>query len=221
MKFPVIEIISTSVAIHRMNGGFVKTHSFREEDSEKTPNSKLLYSYFLDSKKKPNVTVTQEDTNKAMEIIEYLKGLGFKAIERKLTDFESNVLKLVTAEEISKDKIGIAASLPKVYQNKLDQDTWSIRENELANQSDFEGELHKRGNFELTVENVRYIASVGSTLFCTCSSKGNIIKFFNDNERKIKVGDKIHVTGYIKSHEESKYHGGKETMINRIKYCDK
>jgi len=35
------------------------------------------------------------------------------------------------------------------------------------------------------------------------------------------VGDKIHVTGYIKSHEESKYHGGKETMINRIKYCDK
>ena len=218
MQFKVIDVISAAVAINRFNGGFVKSSDM---SSDKKPNSKLLYSYFLDSANKPDVVVTNEDVNFAMEIIEYLKGLGFKAIERKLTDFESNVLKLITAEETGKDKIGIAASLPKVYQNKIDQDTWSTRENELASNSQFEGTLHKRHNFELTVENVRYIASVGSSLFCTSSANRNIVKFFNNNDHNFKVGDKINVTGYVKSQEESKYHGGKETMINRIKYCDK
>ena len=218
MEFKVLDIVSAAVAISRFNGGFVK---FSENMSDKRPNSKLLYSFFLDSENKPDVEVNNEDTAQALEIIEYLKGLGFKAIERKLTDFESNVLKLITSETAGKDKIGIAASLPKVYQNKLDQDTWSERENILATQSEFEGPLHQRHNFTLTVENVRYIASVGSTLFCTSSDNGNIVKFFAPNEKELVTGDKINVTGYIKSQEESRYHGGKETMINRIKYCDK
>lgn len=218
MEFKVLDIVSAAVAISRFNGGFVKSS---DNMSDKRPNSKLLYSFFLDSENKPDVEVNNEDTAQALEIIEYLKGLGFKAIERKLTDFESNVLKLITSETAGKDKIGIAASLPKVYQNKLDQDTWSERENILATQSEFEGPLHQRHNFTLTVENVRYIASVGSTLFCTSSDNGNIVKFFAPNEKELVTGDKINVTGYIKSQEESRYHGGKETMINRIKYCDK
>lgn len=219
MKFPVLEIVSAAVAIHRFNGGFIKSSSM---PGDKQPNSKLLYSFFLDSNNKPDVAINEQDTKTALEIIEYLKGLGFKAIERKLTDFESNVLKLITAEEAGKESIGIAASLPKVYQNKVDQDAWTDRETELADNSDYEGVLHKRGNFVLTIENIRYIPSTGSHLFCTASENNNIVKFFSDNHRSdLKVGDVIHVAGYIKSHQVSQYHGGKETMINRIKYADK
>lgn len=219
MKFPVLEVISAAVAIHKFNGGFVKSSDISDD---KKPNSKLLYSYFLDSNNKPDITVGSDDVTEALSIIDYLKGLGFKAIERKLTDFESNVLKLITAEEIGKESIGIAASLPKVYQNKMDQDVWTDRERELADSSEYEGELHKRGNFVLTVENIRFIPNTGSHLFCTCSEHGNIVKFFSDNHSSdLKVGDVIHVAGYIKSHQVSNYHGGKETMINRIKYADK
>ena len=83
-------------------------------------NSDLLYDHFY--REKFFLSITEEDREMARTIIDYLKGLSFKAIERELTDFERNVLKLVTGENIEKDKIGIASSLPKVYYNKIEDE---------------------------------------------------------------------------------------------------
>jgi hypothetical protein len=220
------EVISASCAVHRKNGGFVKTSDPRVSQGL-APNSKLMYDFLLgtyDENSRKNIRkliqVNESDIERARDIIEYLKGLSFKALERNLTSFESNVLKLVTSHEISKEQIGIAASLPKVYENKLDQDRWADRESELARSSEFVGELRKRCEFnDLVVENVRHIASVGSNLVC-CSKDDNIIKFFNANDNRLTgdaVGAKINLVAYVKAHQVSKYHGGKETMVNRVK----
>lgn len=220
--FLVEEVISAACSAHRLNNGFIKSQAFDMKEGQ-VPNSKLLYRHFLgafDKKQNKNVrqllTITDADKNLAAEIIDYLKGLSFKAMERDLTDFESNVLKLVSADSIDKSQIGIASSLPKVYYNKQKQDDWATREQDLARKSEYVGTVGKRSNFFVKVENIRHISSVGSNLYCTTvRDTSNIVKFFGNAD--INVGDTVELGAYVKGQTVSDYHGGKETMVNRIK----
>jgi hypothetical protein len=220
--YPVLEVLTASCAVHRTNKGFVKSADARPEDGI-IANSTFLYSHFLgihdkatNTNVRQEVETTPDDVAGAELIIDYLKGLTFKAMERDLTDFEKNVLKLVSADAVGKDKIGIAASLPKVFQNKLDSDKWSVRENELSATSEYVGTVGKRDNLNVVIENVRYIASVGSKLFCASVDGKHIVKFFN-NDISQQVGETLAIGAYVKQHSISKYHHGKETMVNRIK----
>ena len=223
--FTVNEVLSAACAVHRINKGFIKSADARPEEG-KLANSSFLYNHFLGTfdkasgeNKRNLVEILPVDSQQAEAIIDYLKGLTFKAMERDLTDFDKNVLKLVSSDSIGKDRIGIAASLPKVYANKLDSDVWAEREGALSDVSEYVGTVGKRNNLTLKVENIRYISSVGSKLFCASADDKNIVKFFN-NDIESKVGDIVTIGAYIKSHSISKYHHGKETMVNRIKVLD-
>ena len=177
-------------------------------------NSRMLYDHFFGTEQ---LDITEADRFQAIDVIDYLQGLSFKAFERNLTDFEQNVLKLVTADVADSSELGIAASLPKVFLNKQDQETWETRERELTFTSDYVGTLHSRCDFDLVIEHIRTIKTTGANLYC-CSVDGqHIVKFFSDDVNWGKVGDRIQVGGYVKSQAVSKYSGGKETMINRIK----
>ena len=216
-KFPIDEVLAVSCAAHRINEGFIKKDQVRfDKKFEKTTcNSDLLYNYFFTDKK---FKVIEQDKTTATEVKEYLAGLSFKALERTLTEFESNVLKLVSSPEIAKDKLGIAASLPKVYLNKVDQDTWTDREMELSRTSEKIGKLHTREKIDATVEFTRYIPRTMSYIV-TCSVKNqHILKFFTD--KKIAPGKVITVEGFVKGQSKGKYHAGFETVINRIKFVE-
>jgi hypothetical protein len=221
--FKTKDVIAVSCAAHRFNGGFLSKDSIRfdKKAEGKRANSDLLYAHFLDPKDLkfknalPKLKVIKEDLAMADDVIDYLKGLSFKAIERKLTDFESNVLSVVNSEHIDKTQLGITSSLPKVYFNKIEQDNWTDRELELSRTSNELGELHTRGTFDAKVEFVRYIPRTMSYLI-TCSVKDqHILKFFH--AKNIKLESQIRVDGYIKSQGKGKFHNGIETIINRIK----
>ena len=147
-KFSTLNVIEVACAAHRKNKGFIKSGM---QDEGVTPNSAMLYSHFLGKLNKEigkheykKLKVTPQDQTTAVEVIDYLTGLSFKALERKLTDFEHNVLSVITSETIGKESIGIAASLPKVYLNKQLQDIWADRENELARVSEYVGKTRER-----------------------------------------------------------------------------
>jgi len=215
--FPLDEVLAVSCAAHRINDGFIKKDQVRfDKKYEKTTcNSDMLYNYFFTDKK---FKVLDEDKTTATEVKEYLAGLSFKALERQLTEFESNVLKLVSSSDIAKDKLGIAASLPKVYLNKVVQDGWTDREMVLSRTSEKIGKLHQREKIIATVEFTRYIPRTMSYIV-TCSVKDqHILKFFTD--KKIDTGTEITVEGFVKSQNKGKYHNGYETVINRIKIHD-
>ena len=212
--FPLDEVLAVSWAAHRINDGFIKKDQVRfDKKYEKTTcNSDMLYNYFFTDKK---FKVLDEDKTTAIEVKEYLSGLSFKALERQLTEFESNVLKLVSSSDIAKDKLGIAASLPKVYLNKVEQDGWTDREMVLSRTSEKIGKLHQREKIIATVEFTRYIPRTMSYIV-TCSVRDqHILKFFTD--KKIDTGTEITVEGFVKSQNKGKYHNGYETVINRIK----
>ena len=215
IEFPTRDVVAVACAIYR-NQGFVKRNDILRgavEEKPKIPNSSILYNHFLNGEK---VEVIDEDITLAEIIIDYLRGLSFKAFERTITDFETNVLMFVIVETVGKDKLGIAASLPNVYQRKLDADAWTLREAQLAETSEFVGALNKRGEFVLTVEHVREIPSTQSFLYTCSEDSKNVVKFFNPG-MIANVGAEINLTAFVKSHAVSKYSNGKETMINRIK----
>ena len=214
MEFPIDEVLAVSCAANRLNKGFIKKDQIRFDKryEGKTCNSDLLYNYFFTDKK---FKVEDEDYTNASEVRDYLQGLSFKALERNLTEFESNVLKLVSANTVAKDKLGIAASLPKVYFNKLDQDTWTDREMELSRTSENLGTLHTRCNFLAKVEFTRYIPRTMSYIITCSVDNKHILKFFSD--KKIETGSEIVIEGFVKAQSKGKYHVGQETIINRIK----
>jgi catabolite regulation protein CreA len=211
-NFLVSDVMAVSCAVQRLNKGFVK----KGEDllDHQKSNSSFLYEHFCEG---TIVTVSDEDKKLGAEVVEYLQGLGFKALERNLSDFERKVLALVTSDTVDKTTLGIAASLPNVYLNKVKSDDWSDRERELGRTSDFVGVESTRCEFVATVEFMRYIPSTGSHLV-TCSVEGkHIVKFFMP-EAKTKVGKTYTLVGFVKPHSTNKHTGFKETMINRIKF---
>ena len=215
IEFPTKDVVAVACAIFRQQG-FIKRNDYQivpEGCEPKKANSSLLYNHFLNSEK---IEFTDADAEEAETIIDYLRGLSFKAFERGLTDFETNVLKFVNAGSVGKDKLGIAASLPNVYKRKLEADNWTSREAELARTSEYVGLLNKRNDFTVKIEHVRSIPSTGSYLYTCSENDKNIVKFFNSS-KIAEPGDEITVAAYVKSHAVSKYSNGKETMINRIK----
>jgi hypothetical protein len=217
MGLQILEVLSASCSAYSKNKGFIKKDQVRFDKKFEgmSSNSDLLYSHFYSQDK---LEVTEKDNDLAVEIIDYLKGLSFKAIERDLTDFEKNVLKLVTTPIVQKDQIGIAASLPKVYLNKLEQDRWTDRENILARTSEKVGTLHQRETFDALVEFVRFIPRTMSYIITCSIDDKHILKFFHD--KKMDVQTKVNVTGFVKSQNKGRFHNGFETIINRVKIND-
>lgn len=211
-QFDIKEVVAVACAVDRVNGFIRKADAYGSSD--KKPNVSFLYEYFCNNKS--FTTVINQDSEMADDIIHYLKGLSFKALERKLTDFESNVLTFVSSESVGKDQLGIAASLPNVYRNKLEADTWTVREADLARTSEFVGEVSKRCEFTAKIENLRFIAKTDSYLVSCSIDDKNILKFFSGNKIGT-VGDVVQIIGFVKSHSISTYSIAKETMINRIK----
>ena len=234
-NIPLVTALELSVAIHDRYGFTSKSTSDRATDTGKQsnldaqgnpiPNSARLYRQLF-----PTANVTESEREKfeikpehvsqAREIRETLQAFSFKAIERSLTNFEQQILSIVNSDTVTHKDLGRIASFPNVYERKISQDAWEERESDLARNSEFVGEELNRAEFDVVIENVRYLSRTESYLICASESGKNIIKFFV-HERKLEgltEGDTIKLQGYVKKQEVSKYHGGSETVINRVKF---
>ena len=213
VEYSVTEVISASCAIQRINEGFIKK-GFDSE--EKKSNSSYLYKHFCEGDK---VEIVDADREQAEEVISYLQGLGFKALERNLTEFEKKVLGFVTSKSTDKSSLGIAASQPNVYLNKVKSDTWTDRERKLGHTSEYQGTQNTRCTFIVKVEFVKYIPATESHLVTTSIDDKHLLKFFKPYGGDMPVvGETYTIAGYVKPHNVNKFTGFKETMINRVKF---
>jgi hypothetical protein len=210
------EVAAAAQAIYD-DQGFLSKTSHEVILNEKTSNGRLLFEHFA---VQPKVTVTDEHRQAANEILQFLEELPLKAIERDLSGYEKEALRVVRKGELSveddRKDLFLIASFPTVCNSMHQQHLWGIREADCARKSEYVGELHKRCGFELTAEFIRKLSN-GSYLYCCTDSDNNLVKFFYDHKQIGKVGDKLKVKGYVKSHSLGKYSGGKETMLNRVR----
>lgn len=233
---PLIKALALSVAIHEKYGfqsksttdhTSITSHKQSNLDGRGNPitNSARLYRQLFPSQKVPpkereHIDVDDYHYAKADNILNMLRGFGFIAIERPLTKFEQIVLDIANRTTITHKELGRVASFPNVYERKISQETWEERESDLARNSEYVGVLQSKIEVDILIENIRYLSRTRSYLICASESGTNIIKFFVSDHKlnNIKQGDTLKISAWIKKQEVSKYHGGKETLLNRVSF---
>jgi hypothetical protein len=219
------ELIAHAVAVDEFQGGkYIKSHEV-DKDKGVESNFKLMLG-LLHTPKDSKVIIDDTHFEMADSIIEYFEGLIFKAMERELSDFEKKITQLIKSDNISlsgrDDRLPIVGSLPNIYRNNVKHDDWAERERSLRKISTFEGELKKRGKFAGEIVMARFMNRSNSMLVAILTADDNIVKFFYDLHRSgshrdmFKEGDNISLSGYVKSHDTSKYSKCKETFLNRV-----
>jgi hypothetical protein len=164
------------------------------------------------------VKITSKDKELAKNITSYFQGLLFKKLSGKISQFNEKVLKVINEERISITEFGLVASLPKAFYNSKKWDKAAEVERDLADVSDYTGTEGKRSNFDLQVVNTRFIPTHDCTIVTCVDEDNNVVKFFtHDFAMNSESGDTFEIAGFVKSHEVSKYTGGRETIINRVK----
>ncbi len=219
------ELIAHAVAVDEFQGGkYIKSHEV-DKDKGVESNFKLMLG-LLHTPKDSKVIKDDTQCEMADSNNENFEGLIYKAMERELSDFEKKITQLIKSDNISlsgrDDRLPIVGSLPNIYRNNVKHDDWAERERSLRKISTFEGELKKRGKFAGEIVMARFMNRSNSMLVAILTADDNIVKFFYDLHRSgshrdmFKEGDNISLSGYVKSHDTSKYSKCKETFLNRV-----
>ncbi len=233
-NIPLMAALQLSVAIHDRYGFTSKStfdhatstgkESNLDGNGRPIANSARLYRQLFPSAKvseenREQFEITPDIIAQAEEIRHTLKAFSFKAIERPLTNFETQVLGIVNSDTVNHKDLGRIASFPNVYERKISQEEWEDREADLAKDSTWVGVPMTKDEFDITIENIRYLSRTDSYLVCA-QERGNIIKFFTDGNKLdgISEGDTCKIACWVKKQEVSKYHQGQETMVNRVKF---
>ncbi len=233
-NIPLMAALQLSVAIHDRYGFTSKStfdhatstgkESNLDGNGRPIANSARLYRQLFPSAKvseenREQFEITPDIIAQAEEIRHTLKAFSFKAIERPLTNFETQVLGIVNSDTVNHKDLGRIASFPNVYERKISQEEWEDREADLAKDSTWVGVPMTKDEFDITIENIRYLSRTDSYLICA-QEQGNIIKFFTDGNKLDgrAEGDTCKIACWVKKQEVSKYHGGQETMVNRVKF---
>ena len=211
-RFDTKIALAVANAIYRKKG-YVKT---TEADYGDRKSNKSLV---LEELAKENPKYAKKDISVADEIIEHYQGLLLFRLGDQQNNFQEAVLSCIANETIRARDIGILASLPHTYTTTLDKEARKAKEEKMASQSSFIGDVKKRNIFDVVVEMVKPLPHKG--LYIVSFMQGNsILKHFtpsNPEDDGIVVGANLQISAYVKDHQVNKYNGGKETIINRIK----
>ena len=162
--------------------------------------------------------ITEESATTADKIIQYYKGLTFKAMGAKINDFEQRVLAVIQSGKVDRRDFGVIASLPKAYFRAVKRDETDALMRKLSIDSVFMGS--EGGDIEgiIRVLNCSFIQRLACHIV-NAELDGNIVCFFTKHGAE-HWGEGCTIKAKVKRHQTSKFHGGKETVLNYVKKVD-
>jgi len=210
--------LKRNVDEHIEEHGYVPGFGKNAERVKVMANRDHMVLAYEDLQEGKEVKITAKDKKLAEDIVTYFKGLLFKQLTGRISDFNEKVLKTINEPVVSIQDFGFVAAFPKTYFNAVKWDKDADHERDLADGSDYSGTLHKRCEFDLELLSTRVLQKHGCSIITCVDAESNVVKFFStDIAIDSKLGDKFKITAYVKDHSVSKYNGGKETVINRVK----
>ncbi len=204
--------LAVANAIYRKSG-YVRT---TEADYNERKSNKTLV---IEELAKENPKHAKKDLAFADEIIEHYQGLLLFKLGETNNNFQEAVLGCIAQNTVKAKDIGIIASLPHTYKTTLDKEARKVKEEQMASNSMFTGDVKKRNVFDVVVEMVKPLPHKGLYIVSFMQGK-NILKHFtpsNPEDDGIVEGASLQISAYVKDHQVNKYNGGKETIVNRIK----
>jgi len=162
--------------------------------------------------------VTQECADIAEQMIQYYKGLTFKAFGAKINDFEQKVLGLINCKLVDRRDIGVIASLPKAYFRSIKRDNTDVLMRKLSTTSVHVGTQGEDVEGTINILNCSFIQRLQCHVV-NAEMNGNIVCFFTKHPAE-HWGETCKIKGKVKRHQTSKFHSGKETVLNYVKKVD-
>jgi hypothetical protein len=156
-------------------------------------------------KGKPRIEISEDNIKEAEKALVWCQTL---AENKKMTDYEYNILQLSQKENVSTNNFGFLCSIIPTYRRAT-----AIKEDG----KDFVGEIKKRYNFKVVVFNVSYVEGYYGlkTIVKMKTEDGNILTWFATNNPTVEVGKDYNIAATIKNHNV--FNGSKETIVTRVK----
>ena len=208
-------VMTFAVSAHFQNGKEYKNYGSKT-------NKSIIQTHLglLDEKRMVFVDyVTEECADIAEQIIQYYKGLTFKAMGNKINDFEQKVLGLINCKLVDQRDIGVIASLPKAYFRAVKRDATDAMMRKLSTTSIHIGTQGEDVEGTINILNCSFIQRLQCHVV-NAEMQGNIVCFFTKHAAE-HWGETCEIKGKVKRHQTSKFHGGKETVLNYVKTVDK
>lgn len=163
----------------------------------------------------PIITPTKEQIELAQKALEWAQSLEDC---EDLNDYLHNIYVLAASGVIEYRNIGYAASIINAYKKEVEKLSYVDAHNQMLARfvnTDYEGDLKKRQEFEVKILESRGLKSMWgfSYLHWAQSTNGNLIVFFFTTQ--LENGKLYTVKGTPQSHEVRD--GAKQTTINRVK----
>jgi hypothetical protein len=159
------------------------------------------------------------DTVVAQDALVWLQGRASTGYASE-SDFERSMRMLtiggyrnVAPGMITKSDFGFVAC---VYAT-MDREANRKKNKKAASNSDYIGSLKKRAEFFVKLVGKTYSDNVGCYIYKVKDRKGNLGVFFSNDSDMANVGECFLAKMTPKRHSVSDYHGGKETVFNRVK----
>jgi len=193
-KFALMDAVVTAVAVDKIHG------------YDKAKN-KLIMAEVLSGQ-----TVADTSMVEAEEVVSLIDW----GRERKGNDFFKSLREILSLNEVTANQFGFIACLPFL---KRQEENREAQKEELAKStatSEWIGSEGKRGEFFVKLTGKRYLNNYGSYLYQTITKEGNLGVFFSQKEFELAEGDCFVMKATPKRHQISNFHGGKETMFNRV-----
>ena len=133
----------------------------------------------------------------------------------KINDFEQKVLGLINCKQVDRRDIGVIASLPKAYFRAVKRDATDTQMRKLSTTSIHIGTLGEGVQGTINILNCSFIQSL-QCYVVNAEMSGNIVCFFTKHPAE-HWGETCEIKAKIKRHQTSKFHGGKETVLNYVK----
>lgn len=229
------DAITAAVVAQRVNGGYVRESNYiynddtRQYDPTSIGNKSIMrYVLNLENKRqyadeiaieKLNPVVTEQDTELAQEICDYVEGLAMKVLSDELVGYEANIYK-VYENGVETYDFGLIASVPSSYQRTIKRENLEYNILKECSSSDYIAEPGTKIESDLEILNHIFSRNYNAHIYTAKTPENNLVTFWSQKGKDEigNVGDVIKVKAKVKRVCESRFYDGvKETQLNYVK----
>jgi len=208
--------------------GIIRTHGYTSK-KEKAQSGKHSTSHtlgiWLTNSATPNTL--PEDEVKAQEASAWLNALTHKGPPAHESDFDRSMRLLpqggyrnVAPSMIAKSDFGFVACVYGTMDRAAGREANRAEATESASSSEYMGSVKKRAEFFVKLIGKKYSDNIGCYIYNVRDRKGNLGVFFSNDSSLADINECFLAKMTPKRHSVNVYHGGKETVFNRIKVVE-
>jgi hypothetical protein len=218
--YPLELALEAAAAIIRTHGYISKKES---ATSGRQPTSVTL-GIWLKSPATTGPVIEAADTVVTQDAMNWLNALTHKGPTVSESDFDRSMRLLpqggyrtVVSGMITKSDFGFVACVYSTMERAEVREVKKAEAKEAASNSAYMGSIKKRAEFFVKLIGKKYSDNVGCYIYKVKDQKGNLGVFFSSDADLAKVEDCFLAKMTPKRHSVNDYHGGKETVFNRVK----